>query len=78
MIAAATIPLPITLEYEMSAIPRLHAVQNKSVKKKSSVPANGKLKMIFDQVRAEARKVPAGKRIRDVSALIEKGRRYGA
>ena len=62
----------------MSAIFSLNTAQNKPVKKKSGVATSSKLKAMFDQVRQEARKVPVGKRIRDVSALIEKGRRYGA
>ena len=62
----------------MSAILDLNTAQSKVVKKKGRVGAAEKLKAMFDEVRQQARKVPAGKRIRDVSALIEKGRRYGA
>ncbi len=62
----------------MSAILNLHTAQTQEVKKKNGASIDLKLKAMFDQVREQARKVPAGKRIRDVSALIEKGRRYGA
>ena len=62
----------------MSAILDLRTAPRKPVLKKNGTGIDTKLKAMFDQVREEARKVPAGKRIRDVSALIEKGRRYGA
>ena len=62
----------------MSAILDLHPAPRKSAKRKNGAGIDTKLKAMFDQVREEARKVPVGKRIRDVSALIEKGRRYGA
>ncbi len=62
----------------MSAIPELPVTGRKSVKRKADPAIDAKLKAMFDQVRKEASKVPASKRIRDVSALIEKGRRFGA
>ena len=62
----------------MSAILDLHTAPRKPAKRKNGTGIDTRLKALFDQVRKEARKVPVGKRIRDVSALIEKGRRYGA
>ena len=62
----------------MSAILDLHATPRKPAQRKNGTGIDAKLKAMFDQVREEARKIPASKRIRDVSALIEKGRRYGA
>ena len=56
----------------------LHTTPRKPAKRKHGTGIDTKLKAMFDQVREEARKVPFGKRIRDVSALIKKGRRYGA
>ncbi len=62
----------------MSAVLELPASQRKQIKKKPEPAIDAKLKAMFDQVRKEASKIPASKRIRDVSALIEKGRRFGA
>ena len=62
----------------MSAVYDLRTTPGKPAKRKNGVAGSGKIKAMFDQVRQEARQVPADKRIRDVSVLIEKGRRYGA
>lgn len=62
----------------MSAVYDLRTTRGKPAKKKNGAASSGKIKAMFDQVRQAARQVPAGKRIRDVSVLIEKGRRYGA
>ena len=61
----------------MSAIFGLHSPPARQAKKKPGGGVDVQLKAMFDRVRNQARKVPADKRIRDVSALIEKGRRYG-
>ena len=61
----------------MSAVYDLRTTPGKPAKKNGAA-SSGKIKAMFDQVRQEARQVPADKRIRDVSVLIEKGRRYGA
>lgn len=62
----------------MSAILDVRTAPRKPAQRTNGTGIDVKLKAMFDQVREEARKIPAGKRIRDVSALIEKGRRYGA
>lgn len=62
----------------MSAVLELPDVARKQGKKKAAPAIDAKLKAMFDQVRKAAGKVPAAKRIHDVSALIEKGRRFGA
>lgn len=62
----------------MSAVLDLPVTARTPARKKAAPAIDTKLKAMFDQVRKAASKVPAGKRIHDVSALIEKGRSFGA
>ncbi len=61
----------------MSAVLGHNAIPGKRASAKTP-GIDTKLKAMFDRVRKEAAAVPAAQRIRNVSALIEKGRRYGA